>query len=77
MKADGSLSRCPLKGTIGDAVFAVLNVCGHNIRKSQAHLRAWLAWIIAWIWTTEMPLRRHYLNADVAVKNCSERTNYS
>ena len=25
MKTDGRLSRCPLKGTIGDAVFAVLN----------------------------------------------------
>lgn len=42
MKTDGRLSRCPLKGTIGDAVFAVLNACGHNIRKILAHLRAWL-----------------------------------
>lgn len=47
MKTDGRLSRCPLKGTIGDAVFAVLNACGHNIRKILAHLRAWLALIIA------------------------------
>ena len=47
MKTDGRLSRCPLKGTIGDALFAVLNACGHNIRKILAHLRAWLAWIIA------------------------------
>ena len=47
MKTDGCLSRCPLKGTIGDALFAVLNACGHNIRKILAHLRAWLAWIIA------------------------------
>ena len=46
MKTDGRLSRCPLKGTIGDAVFAVLNACGHNIRKILAHLRAWLAWIV-------------------------------
>jgi IS5 family transposase len=49
MKTDGRLSRCPLKGTIGDALFAVLNACGHNIRKILAHLRAWLAWIIATI----------------------------
>ena len=47
MKTDGRLSRCPLKGTSGDALFAVLCACGHNIRKILAHLRAWLAWIVA------------------------------
>jgi IS5 family transposase len=47
MKTNGLLSRCHLKGDIGDAVFAVLNACDHNIRKILAHLRAWLAWIIA------------------------------
>jgi hypothetical protein len=46
MKTDGRLSRCPLKGTIGDALFAVLCACGHNIRKILAHLRAWLAWMV-------------------------------
>ena len=46
MKTDGRLSRCPLKGTIGDALFAVLCGCGHNIRKILAHLRALLALII-------------------------------
>jgi IS5 family transposase len=45
VKTDGRLSRCPLKGTIGDALFATLCACGHNIRKILAHLRAWLAWI--------------------------------
>ena len=49
MKTDGRLSRCPLKGTSGDAPFAVLCACGHNIRKILAHLRAWLAWIVATI----------------------------
>jgi len=49
MKADGRLSRCPLKGTIGDALFAVLCGCGHNIRKILAHLRALLALIFATI----------------------------
>ena len=39
MKSDGRLARCPLKGRIGDAVFAVLCACGHNIRKILAHLR--------------------------------------
>ena len=47
MKTDGRLARCGLKGTIGDALFAVLCGCGHNIRKILAHLRAWLAQIIA------------------------------
>lgn len=47
MKTDGRLSRCPLKGTIGDALFAVLCGCGHNIRKILAHIRALLALIIA------------------------------
>ena len=46
MKTDGRLSWCPLKSTIGDATFAVLNACGHNIRKILAHLRAWLASIV-------------------------------
>ena len=43
MKSDGRLARCPLKGRIGDAVFAVLCACGHNIRKILAHLRALLS----------------------------------
>jgi IS5 family transposase len=47
MKTDGRLARCPLKGTLGDALFAVLCACGHNIRKILAHLRAWPALIMA------------------------------
>ena len=47
MKTDGRLSRCPLKGTLGDVLFAVLCGCGHNIRKILAHLRALFALIIA------------------------------
>lgn len=46
MKTDGRLSRCGLKGTLGDAVFAVLCGCGHNLRKILAHLRALLAAIL-------------------------------
>ena len=49
MKTDGRLSRCPLKGTSGDAIFAVLCGCGHNIRKILARLRALLTLLIAWI----------------------------
>ena len=36
MKTDGRLARCPLKGTSGDAIFAVLCGCWHNIRKILA-----------------------------------------
>ncbi|WP_323771742.1 IS5 family transposase [Antarctobacter sp.] len=49
MKTDGRLARCPLKGIKGDAIFAVLCGCGHNIRKILARLRAFLALIVAWI----------------------------
>ena len=44
--ADGRLTRCPLKGTTGDALFAVLCACGHKIRKMLAHLRALLTLLI-------------------------------
>ncbi|MCC5955154.1 MAG: IS5/IS1182 family transposase, partial [Natronohydrobacter sp.] len=47
MKTDGRLTRCPLKGTEGDAIFAVLCACGNIIRKILAHLRAILALFIA------------------------------
>ena len=47
MKTDGRLTRCPLKGMTGDAIFAVLCACGHNIRKILAQLRAILALFIA------------------------------
>ena len=42
MKSDGRLARCALKGTIGDALYAVLCGCGHNIRKILAYLGALL-----------------------------------
>ena len=47
VKTDGRLSRSPLKGRIGDALFAVLCGCGHNIRKILSYLRVLLALIIA------------------------------
>ena len=56
MKTDGRLSRCFLKGTIGDAVFAVLCGCGHNIRKILAHLRALVA-IISVILASFRPMQ--------------------
>jgi IS5 family transposase len=46
MKTDGRLARCPLKGTLGDALHAVLCGCGHNIRLILAHLRALVAEIL-------------------------------
>jgi IS5 family transposase len=42
MKTDGRLARCPLKGIKGDAIFALLCGCGHNIRKILARLKALL-----------------------------------
>ena len=47
LKTDGRLARCALKGTFGDALFAVLCGCGHNIRKILAHLRAFLLALFA------------------------------
>lgn len=64
MKSDGRLARCPLKGRIGDAVFAVLCACGHNIRKILAHLRTlWtlLLHLIAAIIWGERTLHREVL----------------
>ena len=55
MKSDGRLARCPLKGTTGDAIFAVLCGCGHNIRKIRAHLRALLVAILAAMRTALSP----------------------
>ena len=52
MKTDGRLARCGLKGTTGDAIFAVLCGCGHNIRKILAHLRALLAAILTVVLAT-------------------------
>ena len=66
MKSDGRLARCPLKGRISDAVFAVLCACGHNMRKILAHpgaLWALLLHLIAAIIWRERPLHRLALPA--------------
>jgi transposase, IS5 family len=47
MKTDGRLARGALKGLLGDAIFALLCGCGHNIRKPLAHLRALLTALLA------------------------------
>jgi len=49
MKTDGRLARCPLKGTRGDAIFAVLCGCGHNLRKILNHIRKLLTLLLAMI----------------------------
>jgi IS5 family transposase len=51
MKNDGRLTRCPLKGTDGDAHFAVLCGCGHNIRMILRHLRAVLRQLV-WLFNS-------------------------
>ena len=49
VRRDGQKVLLSIKGTAGDAVFAVLCACGHNIRKILAHLRALLAAVLAMI----------------------------
>jgi len=71
MKTDGRLSRCPLKGTTGDALFATLCACGHNIRKIPAHLRAWLASIVAAILAAETATDRGDRVLKPARSHCS------
>jgi IS5 family transposase len=62
MKNDGRLTRCPLKGTTGDALFAVLCGCGHNIRMILRHLRVFLCklvWLVALLREFTRAARRH------------------
>jgi IS5 family transposase len=66
MKTDGRLTRCPLKGTVGDAIFAILCACGHNIRKILAHIRALLALSMAAIFTAIWPRHPHQLTPKAA-----------
>lgn len=47
MKSDGRLARCQLKGLRGDAIFAVLCGCGHNIRKTLRYLSSLFAYLLA------------------------------
>ena len=58
MKSDGRLARCALKGTLGDALYAVLCGCGHNIRKILAYLRALLAVLLATLLQSLTPTDR-------------------
>jgi IS5 family transposase len=66
MKIDGRLARCALKGTLGDALFAVLCGCGHNIRKILAYLRALLAALLASLIQTIAQAGRHPVTARAA-----------
>ena len=47
MKADGKLDRNWLKGTLGDAMHAVLCGAGHNLRMSLRRLRLFYALVLA------------------------------
>jgi IS5 family transposase len=66
MKSDGRLARCALKGTLGDAIFAVLCGCGHNIRKILAHLRALLTALLASLSQARAPAERHLITCQPA-----------
>ncbi|MEO8243340.1 MAG: transposase, partial [bacterium] len=65
MKSDGRLSRCPLKGTLGDAIFAVLCGCGHNIRNILAHITAPITAIMTVVLTTASD-KIYQLNGQIA-----------
>jgi transposase, IS5 family len=66
MKTDGRLARCALKGTLGDAIFAVLCGCGHNIRKTLAYLRALLASLLASLLHNHVPTDRCEITGQAA-----------
>lgn len=76
MKTDGRLAHCPLNGSNGDGIFAVLCGCGHNIRKILAHFRAIFAifnvWLIAEGYRRQPKLRalrqpEHVVQAELTV----------
>ena len=54
MKSDGHLGRNFLLGTQGDAANLILAAAGHNLRL----LRAWLAWLLAWLLSFGAPKPR-------------------
>ena len=65
MKTDGRLAKCPLKGLRGDAIFAVLCGCGHNLRKILNHIRTLLTVLLAVIATA--------LSATVLIRTENQR----
>jgi len=70
MKTDGRLTRCTLKGTNGDALFAVLCGCGHNIRMILRHLRIFLCqfiWLITLFRRITQGTRHHQ---DLQIATC-------
>jgi transposase, IS5 family len=66
IKTDGRLARCALKGPSGDAVFAILCGCGHNVRKIFAHLRVVLRAVIAMILAILAPILDRKINRAAA-----------
>lgn len=51
-KADGKLGRNWLRGSLGDALNAMLCGVGHNLRKILAHLRRLFVYLYAWLLAT-------------------------
>jgi len=49
MKTDGRLGRNPLKGSLGDALHAVLCGAGHNLRLLMKRLRLLWPEIMDWL----------------------------
>jgi hypothetical protein len=83
MKNDGRLTRCPLKGTEGDALFALLCGSGHNIRMIHRHLRQVLRRLISLIQQiclipdAEITCgQRVHVDEIAALERCSGQTNW-
>ena len=49
LKADYGLERNYLKGTVGDAINALMAACGSNLKKLLKHLRTFLYLVINWL----------------------------
>ncbi len=62
MKAEGHLDRNYLKGTLGDAINALMAGAGQNLRMILKKLRLLLAWLLGW---TLAPRCRRLAIADV------------
>ena len=64
MKADGHLDRNYLKGTIGDAINALMAGAGQNLRMILNKLRLLLAWLLGW---TLVPRRSRLVIANACI----------
>lgn len=72
MKADGKLDRNWLKGTLGDAIHAVLCGAGYNVRMILRKLRLFYALILAVLLTARVKLVVTSVMQPLAVYRCCQ-----